>query len=58
MDHTENKSVAMVRVYTRRPDAFSDHAGDGLLQPSSLAGADRGESTRRGLAASGSRNPL
>jgi site-specific recombinase XerD len=31
MDHTGHKSVAMVRVYTRRSDAFSDHAGDGLL---------------------------
>ncbi len=31
MDHTGHKSVAMVRVYTRRSDAFVDHAGDGLL---------------------------
>ncbi len=28
MKHT---SVAMVRVYTRRADAFADHAGKGLL---------------------------
>ena len=31
MDHTGHKSVAMVRVYTRRSDAFADHAGEGLL---------------------------
>jgi integrase len=31
MDHTGHKNVAMVRVYTRRSDAFVDHAGDGLL---------------------------
>ena len=31
MDHTGHRSVAMVRVYTRRADAFSDHAGEGLL---------------------------
>ena len=31
MDHTGHKSVAMVRAYTRRVDAFKDHAGDGLL---------------------------
>lgn len=31
MDHTGHRSVAMVRVYTRRSDAFADHAGDGLL---------------------------
>ena len=31
MDHTGHQSVAMVRVYTRRSDAFADHAGDGLL---------------------------
>ena len=31
MDHTGHKSVAMVRVYTRRVDAFADHAGAGLL---------------------------
>jgi integrase len=31
MDHTGHKSVAMVRVYTRRTDAFADHAADGLL---------------------------
>ena len=31
MDHTGHKSTAMVRVYTRRSDAFTDHAGDGLL---------------------------
>lgn len=31
MDHTGHKSVAMVRVYTRRADAFEDHAGKGLL---------------------------
>jgi integrase len=31
MDHTGHKSVAMVRTYTRRADAFANHAGDGLL---------------------------
>jgi site-specific recombinase XerD len=31
MDHTGHKSVAMVQVYTRRTDAFEDHAGKGLL---------------------------
>ena len=31
MDHTGHRSVAMVRTYTRRADAFADHAGDGLL---------------------------
>ncbi|MHA7839490.1 MAG: site-specific integrase [bacterium] len=31
MDHTGHKSVGMVRVYTRRVDAFRDHAGEGLL---------------------------
>ena len=31
MDHTGHKSVAMVRAYTRRADAFADHAGEGLL---------------------------
>jgi len=30
MDHG-HKSVGMVRVYTRRSDAFVDHAGEGLL---------------------------
>ena len=29
--HTGHASVAMVRVYTRRSDAFADHAGEGLL---------------------------
>ncbi len=28
MDHTGHRSVAMVRVYTRRADAFASHAGD------------------------------
>ena len=28
---TGHRSVAMVRVYTRRADAFADHAGEGLL---------------------------
>lgn len=28
MDHTGHKSAAMVRVYTRRGDAFADHAGE------------------------------
>ncbi len=28
---TSHRSVAMVRVYTRRADAFADHAGEGLL---------------------------
>ena len=31
MDHTGHQSVAMVRIYTRRADAFADHAGEGLL---------------------------
>jgi integrase len=31
MDHTGHKSVAMVRVYARRVDSFTEHAGDGLL---------------------------
>ena len=31
MDHTGHKSVAIVKVYRRRADAFQDHAGDGLL---------------------------
>ena len=31
MVHTGHKSVGMVRVYTRRVDAFTDHAGEGLL---------------------------
>lgn len=31
MDHTGHKSPAMIRVYTRRTDAFENHAGAGLL---------------------------
>jgi integrase len=31
MDHTGHKSVAMIRVYTRRTDVFEDHARKGLL---------------------------
>ncbi len=31
LDHTGHRSGAMVRVYTRRADAFADHAGEGLL---------------------------
>ena len=31
MDHTGHRSHAMVRAYTRRTDAFADHAGEGLL---------------------------
>ena len=31
MDHTGHSSIAMVRVYTRRADAFEDHAGEGIL---------------------------
>jgi len=31
MEHTAHRSAAMVRVYTRRADAFADHAGEGLL---------------------------
>jgi site-specific recombinase XerD len=30
-DHTGHASIAMVRVYTRRVDAFADHPGQGLL---------------------------
>lgn len=30
-DHTGHASMAMVRTYTRRSDAFRDHAGEGLL---------------------------
>ena len=29
--HPEATDAAMVRVYTRRADAFADHAGEGLL---------------------------
>jgi len=31
MDHTGHKSPAMIRVYTRRTEAFANHAGEGLL---------------------------
>jgi integrase len=31
MDHTGHQSAAMVRTYTRRMDAFAQHAGEGLL---------------------------
>jgi len=31
MDHTGHKSAAMIRVYTRRTEAFTNHAGEGLL---------------------------
>ena len=31
MDHTGHQSVGMIRVYTRRSDAFADHGGAGLL---------------------------
>ena len=31
MDHTGHQSVGMIRVYTRRSDAFADHAGAGLF---------------------------
>jgi integrase len=31
MDHTGHRSASMVRTYTRRSDAFRDHAGEGLL---------------------------
>ena len=31
MDYIGHRSVAMVRVYTHRADAFADHAGEGLL---------------------------
>jgi len=30
-DRSGHKSIGMVRVYTRRSDAFADHAGAGLL---------------------------
>lgn len=30
-DHTGHASIAMVRTYTRRVDAFEGHAGEGLL---------------------------
>ena len=30
-DHTGHKSLGMIRVYTRRSDAFAHHAGEGLL---------------------------
>ena len=30
-DHTGHKNMATVRIYTRRSDAFADHAGAGLL---------------------------
>ena len=61
MDHTGHRSVVMVRVYTRRADAFADHAGEGLLRgarahvdvegPEQLATADvqrRGRGLGRG----------
>ena len=31
MDRTRHKSISVVRVYTRRADAFQDHAAEGLL---------------------------
>lgn len=31
MDHTGHRSIAMVHFYTRRADAFANHAGAGLL---------------------------
>jgi len=31
MDTTGHRSHATVRTYTRRTDAFADHAGAGLL---------------------------
>ncbi len=31
MDHTGHQSLAMIRTYTRRTDAFRDHPGEGLL---------------------------
>ena len=31
MDHTGHQTAAMIRIYTRRSDAFRDHAGEGLL---------------------------
>ena len=31
MDYCGHRTVAMVRAYTRRSDAFADHAGEGLL---------------------------
>ncbi len=31
MDHTGHKSHAMIRLYTRREDAWKDNAGSGLL---------------------------
>jgi hypothetical protein len=37
MDVTGHRSVAMVRVYIRRADAFADHAGAGLYSPTGLA---------------------
>ena len=37
MDHTAHHSVAMVRVYSRRAEAFADHAGEGLLSSGAAA---------------------
>jgi hypothetical protein len=31
MDHTGHRSAVMGRAYTRRADAFADHAGEGPL---------------------------
>jgi len=49
MGHTGHRSVATVRVYTRRSDAFADHAGSGLLWNPRASGAKRrdGASDRR-----------
>jgi len=47
MDHTGHRSVAMLRVYTRRADAFADHAGAGLLAPPAHRSTAR-ESAGRG----------
>jgi len=56
MNHTGHQSLAMVRVYTRRIDAFRDHPGEGLLQVARLrsrASVARAQAARSGAAGSG-----
>ena len=56
MNHTGHQSLAMVRVYTRRIDAFRDHPEEGLLQVVRLrsrASVARAQAARSGASASG-----
>ena len=54
-NHTGHQSAAMVRIYTRRADAFSDHAASesffGMLKRGRTAGAALGEARVSGAAA-------